>query len=76
MTKREFDNLTKQNNGVLWGQVTAYRKERCLPERQSQRAPLLERRAEYLARTGKSPLTVGSPLRAPAMRFRPFEVKL
>lgn len=64
MTKRDFDAETKHNYGMPRGDRTAYRESR---HRYDSRAPLLERRAAYLARRGISPLDIRSPLRAPAL---------
>ena len=68
MTRREFDKQTKWNHHEPMPGDTRvdYRQRRHL-EPKGARAPLLERRAEYLERRGMSPLWIGSPLRAPAL---------
>lgn len=75
MTKREFDALTKRNSGwrcglsgKWFGGMARDEREdyRALRRKDDSRAPLLERRAEYLARRGMSPLWRGSPFRVPA----------
>ena len=70
MSKKQFDAKTKVNYGSRMASDTAetYRRERMKwPYRMfPERAPLLERRAQYLRERGMSPLWIGSPMRAPA----------
>jgi len=66
MTRREFNAKTQTNFGCRMAsdERLAYRQLRSLDDT---RAPLLERRAAYLAGRHESPLAVGSPMRVPAL---------
>ncbi len=65
MTRKQFDAITKENNGRDFGQRTEYRAARRIDSRCD--VDTLAARAAYLARRGKSPLWIGSPMRASAM---------
>ncbi len=63
-SKRDFDARTQVDNPELDFKASYRTADRLVDK---SRAPLLERRWAYLQRTGKSPLALGSPLRAPAI---------
>lgn len=67
MTRREFNRLTQENYGAPMASDTRsdYRDERHTTD--DSRAPLLERRAAYLAHFGRSPIVLGGKFRAAAL---------